>query len=390
MKKVLLVTTVSGFVPQFEMNNVKILQSLGAEVHYAANYNTPSYGDDNSRLDGTEIIRHQIDFVRSPFKAANFTAYAQLKELMEKEKFDMVHCHTPMGAVMARLAAHATGTQPVIYTAHGFHFFKGAPLRNWLFYYPVEKILSKYTQDQICINQEDYNLAKKKFYADYVDYIPGVGIDLTNVNLFVEQREKYRNEKRAELSITKNCIVILSVGELIKRKNHSTIIRMIAERKDKRLLYVIAGHGELERELKNLAKELHIEEQILFLGYCKDIYRVYLMADLFIFPSYQEGLPRALLEAMACALPVICSDIRGSRDLLKTGDTIFEKNMIICPGGILVNRPDDWQLYNNALDYMLERHVEWENMGRENKDRTKEFEISQVGEIMESIYKRWI
>ena len=114
------------------------------------------------------------------------------------------------------------------------------------------------------------------------------------------------------------------------------------------------------------------------------------MADLFIFPSYQEGLPRALLEAMACALPVICSDIRGSRDLLKTGDTIFEKNMIICPGGILVNRPDDWQLYNNALDYMLERHVEWENMGRENKDRTKEFEISQVGEIMESIYKRWI
>ena len=120
-KKALLVTTVSGFVPQFEMNNVRLLQTMGFEVHYASNYNTPSYGTDNHRLDGTGIIRHQIDFVRSPFKPENITVFRQLKAVMEREQFQLVHCHTPMGGVMARLAAHTTHTGPVIYTAHGFH-----------------------------------------------------------------------------------------------------------------------------------------------------------------------------------------------------------------------------------------------------------------------------
>ena len=132
MKKALLVTTVSGFIPQFEMNNVKLLQQMGYEVHYASNYNTPSYGKDNHRLDGTGIIRHQIDFVRSPYSLKNYIVYRQLKILMEKEKFQLIHCHTPMGGVMARLAAHATGTSSVIYTAHGFHYYKGAPFINWL------------------------------------------------------------------------------------------------------------------------------------------------------------------------------------------------------------------------------------------------------------------
>ena len=180
-KKALLVTTVSGFVPQFEMNNVHILQSMGFEVHYAANYHTPSYGDDNHRLDGTGIVRHQIDFVRSPFRLDNLTAYRQLKQLMREHQFQLIHCHTPMGSVLTRLAAHRTNTRPVIYTAHGFHFYSGAPLKNWLFYYPVEKFLSRYTDQQICINHEDYRRASAKFHSTYTDYIPGAGIDLNRI-----------------------------------------------------------------------------------------------------------------------------------------------------------------------------------------------------------------
>lgn len=133
VKKALLITHVSGFVPQFEMNNVRILQSMGYEVHYASNFNTPSYGTDNHRLDGTGIICHQIDFVRSPFDKRNLHVYRQMVELMRREDFSLVHCHTPMGGVMARLAAHATGTGPVIYTAHGFHFFKGASWKTGCF-----------------------------------------------------------------------------------------------------------------------------------------------------------------------------------------------------------------------------------------------------------------
>ena len=101
-RKALLVTHVSGFVPQFEMNNVHILQKMGYEVHYASNFHTPSYGTDNHRLDGTGIICHQIDFVRSPFDKRNFQVYRQMVELMRRENFSLVHCHTPMGPRIAR------------------------------------------------------------------------------------------------------------------------------------------------------------------------------------------------------------------------------------------------------------------------------------------------
>ena len=179
-KKALLVTTVSGFVPQFEMGNVAILKELGYEVHYASNFHNPSYGTDNKRLDGTGIICHQIDFERSPFNKRNIQAYKQLVNIMKEEKIDLVHCHTPMGAVLARLAAKKCGIRNVIYTAHGFHFFKGASIKNWLIYYTVERFLSGFTDTQICINMEDYSNAKK-FKAKNVEYIAGVGIDVSKI-----------------------------------------------------------------------------------------------------------------------------------------------------------------------------------------------------------------
>ncbi|MBO5278732.1 MAG: glycosyltransferase, partial [Lachnospiraceae bacterium] len=162
MKRVLIVTTVSGFVPQFEMNNVRILQEMGYEVHYASNFKNPHYGKDNHRLEGTGVVCHQVDFVRSPFRfIQNMRAYAQLRKLMRENQFQMVHCHTPMGGVLARLAARKyrrTGTK-VLYTAHGFHFYKGAPVFNWLFYYPVEWLLARWTDVLITINEEDYQRA---------------------------------------------------------------------------------------------------------------------------------------------------------------------------------------------------------------------------------------
>lgn len=386
MKKVLIVTTVSGFVPQFEMNNVKILQNLGAEVHYAANYNMPSYGKDNSRLDGTGIIRHQVDFVRSPFKSENFKVYSQLKKLMQMEKFDLVHCHTPMGAVMARLSAHATGTHPVVYTAHGFHFFQGAPLKNWLFYYPVEKFLSRYTDEQICINHEDYNRAKKDFYAKSVDYVPGVGIDFSKVIPVTEDRKR---AKRQELGIPEEKTVLLSVGELIKRKNHETIIKALAEIKDEDILYVISGHGQLEENLKSIAKSLHVENQVIFIGYREDIYSIYSIADIFVFPSFQEGLPRALLEAMASGLPVICSNIRGNSDLMDGDKKInIQDGLFLCKGGVMADKAGDSKAFQKGISYMLEQKDSWKSMGEYNMNIVKKFGLEQVGQIMEGIYQR--
>lgn len=394
VEKALLVTTVSGFVPQFEMGNVKILQEMGYEVHYASNYHTPSYGKDNKRLDGTGIIRHQVDFVRSPFKfKQNLKVYRQLKCLMLQEKFSLLHCHTPMGGVIARLAAHSTQTGPVIYTAHGFHFFAGASWINWLCYYPMEKFLSRYTDEQICINQEDYQRAKKKFYSKSIDYIPGVGIDLNRMAVALDRIGK--EKKRKELGFDSDWMILLSSGELIKRKNHETVIRAIArlkkecsdefERDHIEFQYVICGHGKLEVYLKELAQKLGVSELVTFLGYREDMLEIYQIADVFLFPSYQEGLPMALLEAMASGLPVLCSDIRGSRDLMEPEP---DSPSGICKGGIMIRRANDAESYCRALRQLLKDRGALNKMGMNNAVRAQKFSSECVKKTMRAVYER--
>lgn len=389
-KKVLLVTTVSGFVPQFEMSNVRILQDMGYEVHYAANYNTPSYGNDNHRLEGTGIIQHQIDFVRSPFHSKSIAVYKQLKQLMQAERFALVHCHTPMGGVMARLAAHATKTGPVIYTAHGFHFYTGAAIINWLCYYPIEKFLSHFTDEQICINKEDYERAKKHFHAKCVDYIPGVGINIDKI-----RRDVDINLKKEELGLPKDKIILLSSGELIKRKNHETTIRAVAQLKQKIAFstdksfndfhYVICGHGVLNEYLHKLAKRLHVSDSITFLGYRNDMMEIFQVADLFLFPSYQEGLPMALLEAMAYGLPVVCSYIRGNSDLMEKDSEVSLNN---CKGGIMIKKVNDASAYSQAINFLLQNKGLMYKMGDRNSMRAKEFSDNYVKAAMEIIYHR--
>lgn len=316
MKKALIVTTVSGFVPQFEMNNVKILQNLGYEVHYASNYNNPHYGCDNKRLDGTNIIKHQIDFIRTPFNLIkNRKAYRQLKKVVEQEKPKLIHCHTPMGGVLARLvgAKYRKHGLKVIYTAHGFHFYKGAPIINWLLYYPIERMLAHITDVLITINKEDYKIAKK-FRSGALEYVPGVGIDIE-----AHQRMECDQEKiRHKLGISSKDIVILSVGELSKRKNHQVVIKAIAKCKEENqnMKYLIAGEGKERNHLEKLIKRNQLESVVKLLGFQKDIKDILCITDYFIFPSLQEGLPVALLEAVALGIPCIASNIRGNRELL--------------------------------------------------------------------------
>lgn len=389
LRKALLVTHVSGFVPQFEMNNVRILQRLGYEVHYASNFHTPSYGTDNHRLDGTGIICHQVDFVRSPFDAKNRLVYRQMVDLMRREHFSLVHCHTPMGGVMARLAAHASQTGPVIYTAHGFHFFKGASWKNWLFYYPMEKFLSRYTDQQICINREDYELAKRKFHAKYVDYIPGVGIDGSQFRTFGDRE---RQRKRESLGILPGQVVLLTSGEMIPRKNQEVLFQMLARMKDEaeNLHLLLCGHGELNEYLHELADELGIADRISFLGYREDMAEVFQASDIFLFPSFQEGLPRAMLEAMASGLPVICSEIRGNTDLMGDEWNLPEdRTMKICPGGIMLERIQDADCWAEALRYMLGQRENWKEMGKACIARSSAFELDVVAEKMEEIYGRF-
>lgn len=323
MKKALIVTTISGFVPQFEMNNVFTLQKMGYEVHYASNFHNPHYGSDNHRLDGTGIICHQIDFVRSPFHvAANLKAYRQLYILLQEQMFDFIHCHTPMGGVLGRLAAEQNRrkqhvTCRVIYTAHGFHFFRGAPFINWIFYYPVERWLAHFTDILITINREDYQRAKRfhlRRLEGKVEKVNGVGIDVTYYQKITIDREAVRKE----IGVKKGQLFFLSIGELNRNKNHRIMIEALAKIK-KDICYVICGEGKSKKNLEKLIKKYQLENKVQLLGYRRDIPELLKAADLFVLPSFREGLSLSLQEAMACGVPVIASDIRGNRELIDRG-----------------------------------------------------------------------
>ena len=318
MKKVLFTATVvKTHINVFHLPYLKWFKEQGYEVHVAAKndfVNEPCIIPNCDKF-------YDINFARFPFSKVNLKAYKQLKKIITENDYDIIHCHTPVAGVLTRLAARNSKNTTVIYTAHGFHFFKGAPLLNWLIYYPVERFCAKFTDKLITINKEDYERAQhfKLRKNGKVYYVPGVGIDI----------EKIRNtkvdayQKKKELGIPENIPILLSVGELIKRKNHETVLKSLSKLENKNFAYLICGRGVLMEYLQNLTKQLGLESKVKFLGFSKDVAEICKTADLFIFPSYQEGLPVALMEVMAADLPAIASNVRGNRDLLSK-ENLFE------------------------------------------------------------------
>ena len=373
MGKVLFVATVvKGHITKFHIPYLKMFKDMGWATAVAAknDYEPPEecvipYCD----------AYYNLPFERSPFKAANIKAYRELKKLINEGHYDIIHCHTPVGAALTRLAAsdaRKRGTR-VIYTAHGFHFYKGAPHVNWLLYYPVERWLARKTDVLITMNQEDYERAKT-FKAGRVEYVPGVGIDIRK---FQEPRTS-RAEKRKELDVGSDNFTLLSVGELIPRKNHAIVLDALGELKKRNQLngisYLICGSGPLESELKRKAETLEIAECVRFLGYRSDISDICNCVDLFVFMSLQEGLPVALMEAMACGLPVICSKIRGNADLVDED------------GGFLFH-PKDSQGCAAAIRRLQLESATRHEMGECNRHKVKNFSLGAVLPIMEHIYR---
>lgn len=319
MKKALMAASVPSMIGQFNMSNIQLLQDLDYEVHIACNFYDKSVWTTKrteafvTELKEKKVYYHQIDFPRNPLNMKRILlSCRQLKELARKESFDLIHCHTPVAGVIARLVAHKQKIK-VIYTAHGFHFYKGAPMKNWLLYYPVEWLCSWWTDILITINREDYSRARKRLHAKKTVYVPGVGIDMDK---FQEETVDV-DKKRAELGLNDDDSMLLSVGELNRNKNHQIVIRAITKLNNRNIHYFIAGKGELEDELRKLAEQLGVNGQVHLLGYRTDVPELLKIADLYLLPSLREGLNVSLMEAMASGLPCICSNIRGNKDLIE-------------------------------------------------------------------------
>lgn len=382
MKRALIFASVASMIDQFNMNNIEVLQAMGYQVDVACNF---EFGSTTSQdrvyelrkeLESNGVNTYHIPVPRKIDAIKDMSkAYKKTKDLVSKNKYDIVHCHSPIGGVIARQACskiRKIGTK-VIYTAHGFHFFKGAPIKNWIIFYTIERWFARYTDVLITINREDYNRAKKSFKAGSVKYIPGVGIDTKKFSEVVVDK----STKREELGVPDDAFLVLSVGELNKNKNHETIIRAIAKLNNPNVYYIICGQGGLENYLKNLINELGLERKIKLVGFRKDVAEISKASDLFVFPSFREGLSVALMEAMALGLPIICSRIRGNTDLIQG----YKAECLV--------EADDIDGFKISIKNILEDKNLKECMIKHNMGAITKFDLLKVKKYMNDIYSQF-
>lgn len=361
--KILYTATVLSHICQFHLPYLQALQERGVEVHVAARNNL---GEKNGlRLQYTDQY-FDIPFQRSPKDTRNLKAYLSLKELLTKEHYDVIVCNTPMGGIITRLAAQKTRKQgtKVIYIAHGFHFYQGAPKKNWLVFYPIEKYMARDCDVLITVNEADYALARKKFHTR-VEHIHGVGV---RADRYHPAREEACREMRRAEGLSDEDFVILCTGELNRNKDQKTLIAAAAQLKDRipNLKVLLAGNGPLEQELQTQIQTERLENCVKMLGYRTDLEQVVPAVDLVVSCSHREGMPLNIIEAMLCEKPVVASVNRGHNELVTHAVT-----------GYLV-QPSD---VNRFAQSVLELYSDAEKragMGRAGYDKATPYTVTMV------------
>lgn len=372
MKKVLFVAHVDSHIRHFHIPYLKYFKEKGYEVHVATS------NDENEEFPYCDV-KHTICMERNPFKLNNIKAIKQMKKLLETEKFDLAHCHTPMGGVVTRLAskkARKEGTK-IFYTAHGFHFYKGAPKKNWLVYYPVEKYLSKFTDVLITINKEDYELAKDKFHAKHVELVHGVGVDdkkFTDEKLPVDEYVSLRNE----LGLTSNDFVMMYVAELIDRKNQVMLIdamSKIVESKSNIKAYLV-GNGVNTGKYQEQIEKLGLQNNVIMLGYRKDVPKLLKLADVCVSTSKQEGMGLNLIEGLLTGVPVVASEIRGHTEFVQENiNGLFFENI--------------QELINDILFLESDKELK-ERLSQNARESVKEFSLENALKEQIQIYEVFV
>jgi glycosyltransferase EpsD len=373
MKKVLFVASIAGHFRAFHIPYLKWFKQHGFEVHVAA------LDDGTLPLEGCDKFIN-IPFERSPYSKRNLRVYQLLKKTLENGKYDIVHCHTPVAAALTRFAARRLRRYglKVIYTTHGFHFFDGAPLSRWLIYYPVEKLLSRYTDALITVNNEDFEATKKYHFKCGQSYlVPGVGV---NMSTFHHTSHDIRQQLREEYQIPADAFALFYAAEFIPRKNHQFIIQALPTlvKSIPNLLVLFAGEGLKLNEMRQLTYQLGVERYVKFLGYRRDIPKLVALSDIGISASHQEGLPISVAENMSVGLPVVVSIERGHKAMVEDGVNGFLYDL---------SNPKQFvarvvELYNNPMLRL--------QMGKAARESVKKFSIENALAAHAKIYEQYI
>ena len=374
--KILILATTASMIEQFNMHNIKILQSLGAEVHVGTNFTKPGTIPSSiskqliSKLNYLGVKWHQVDFRRGVgTPKANKHALEQVCEIIRENKITGIHAHSPLGGIIGRRAAHKMHVR-IIYTAHGLQFFKGGPLKDWLLFFPIEWFYAHWTNALITINQDDYKVSKY-LPISHRYYIPGVGIDLKRAEGISDKKRKSIREKvRRKLNVKKNDFLIISVGELSKRKNHSTVIEAIHKIGDPHIKYAIAGIGPEKDRLLYLIKKYNLENNVTLLGYVKGLDGLYYAADLNVFISKREGLGLGGLDGVAHGLYIIGNKRTGMKDYIS-----------VPQNGLLVDSPLNSKEVAKAIEKTKNSQLRVTSYSI-----IKKFDHSYVDKLMRKIY----
>jgi glycosyltransferase EpsD len=370
-KKILFCATVDYHFKAFHLPYLKWFKDQGWEVHVAA------YG--GMQLPYVDK-KYSIPIQRSPFHKMNVKAYKELKRIIDENQYKMIHCHTPMGGVLTRLAAREAreaGTK-VLYTAHGFHFCNGAPIINWLVYYPIERTLSRLSDCLITINQEDFDRAVSHgFKAKEIKHVHGVGV---NIDSYKPADQKEKLLLRKDYGYDKNHYIMFYAAEFNKNKNQKLLIEALAQMKDKvptvRLL--LAGEGPLLKECQELACKLGVDSLVDFLGYRNDIDKLLKISDIAVASSHREGLPLNIMEAMAVGLPVIATKNRGHLELVQDGINGF-----VIPIG-------DSRYFAKKLTEIYYSKELYRKMSNSSKQNIKQYSLNRVAKELIGIYSGYM
>ncbi|TYP75664.1 glycosyltransferase family 4 protein [Paenibacillus methanolicus] len=375
MSRVLVIAHLGRHFRIFGHYDFKVLVEMGHEVHIAANFN-----ETIDNFEDSNIVKHQIDFSRNPFSIQNIKAYTQLKELFSNYNFGVIHCQSPSGGAVTRLASkklRAKGTK-VLYTAHGLHFYKGAPAINWLMYYTIEKQLGRFTDCIITINEEDYQLSKKWLRTiPSVKYIHGVGINTTR---FSKPNATQKSDLRKKYGYNHNDFILFYAAELNQNKNQEFLIRGLALliKEIPQIKLLLAGQGRAFKQLEHIVEEMKLQNHVEFLGYRKDIPDLLKIADVSVSSSRREGLPLNTLEAMATGLPLVLTNCRGNRDLV-----IKDVNGYVVEQNDLVN-------FSEAIKDLYASEELRGKYGRASLEMVRQYSLDNVKKEMKEIYKLYL
>ena len=369
--RILYVTTISDTINAFLVPHILSLIQQNYQVGIACHVKEEVHPD----LIKSGCTIHDVPFSRNPFQKENIKAYKKIKSIVETFDYEVVHVHTPVASIVTRFACRSMKHIKMLYTAHGFHFYQGAPKKNWMLYYTLEKLAAHWTDGIITMNEEDYESAKKftTREKDSVYKVSGVGIDLTK---FLTPTSMEKQSLREQYGYSNEDFILVSVGELSYRKHQDLLLEATSLLKSsvKNVKLLLVGDGPLEEQYKQLATSLEITSEVAFLGYRKDIKQLMAIADVGVSASRHEGLPVNVMEAMGTGLPLVVTDCRGNRDLIED-----EVNGLV----VKINDP---KMYAEAIQRLYESPPLRFQYSEENKKKIKDYSIENVLKEMDEMY----